>query len=222
MDGIQEIRGNILEQIRQRPLTFLGERTISGLWHFLCGYSLAWSQLGAGPLDLLPEDFHDWVAYRLHFLESTSGWRNMILDRVPDEAKALERFFELLNEHHSRQARTVAIVHCHPQDCKVKQQRKYPDGSFSDWSEITCAKEVRVVIFTDDPGFFIVNDAEGGCWPIGNRFYPSLSWVHTPYKADPDFLEVIDKLIFDRLLHEEVALKEQLRNERETHQRDTR
>jgi hypothetical protein len=34
----------------------------------------------------------------------------MILDRIPDGSAALDRFFELLDEHRSRQARIVATV----------------------------------------------------------------------------------------------------------------
>jgi hypothetical protein len=103
-------KANLLERIRKRPALFPGDRTITALWQFLLGYGFARQELGAGPPSLLPPDIHEWIAYRLHFQNSTSGWRQMILDRVPDEALALERFFELLDDHHARKPRVVAAV----------------------------------------------------------------------------------------------------------------
>ena len=144
--------GNILERIRERPPMFLGTRTITGLWHFLYGYNFARHELGAEPSYLLPEDFHDWTAYRLHFRESTSGWRNMIFSRVPDEGEALERFFELLDEHRDRQMLVVATVRRHPQDHKVRRSVKVPGGEESPYVEVPCAEEISIGVFTGDPG----------------------------------------------------------------------
>src|ERR1700756_4226792 len=89
---------------------YLGTRSLSALSHFLAGYGFALHVHEIPSSHHLPGDFHEWVAYRLHFFESTSGYRNMILKRVPNESAALDRFFELLDEHHSRKPQVVARV----------------------------------------------------------------------------------------------------------------
>ncbi|MAT69924.1 MAG: hypothetical protein CMJ58_10425 [Planctomycetaceae bacterium] len=44
--------------------------------------------------------YHDWVAAKLGFRESTAGWRNMILERAGDnETEAFQLFFRLLDEY---------------------------------------------------------------------------------------------------------------------------
>src|SRR5262249_50612749 len=102
----------LLELIRERPEVYLGERSLSALWHYLHGFFMALSIHLDDPKAqyVLPPDFHEWVAYRLHFFESTSGYKKMILKRVPDESEALNVFFKLLDEHRFRRSRMVARV----------------------------------------------------------------------------------------------------------------
>jgi hypothetical protein len=94
--------GGLLDVIRERPVMYLGELSLSALWHFLNGYEMSLLAHDIQEKRPLPRDFHDWVAYRLHFSGSTSGYKNMILKRVPDEAAALEYFFKLLDEYRNR------------------------------------------------------------------------------------------------------------------------
>jgi hypothetical protein len=42
--------------------------------------------------------FHDWIAGRLGYAESTSGWYKMIRGRCASEREAFDRFYELLDE----------------------------------------------------------------------------------------------------------------------------
>jgi hypothetical protein len=100
----------LIEKIRPRPELYLGERSVSALWHFLAGYHLGLRGNAQVSVELSPraKEFHDWVAYRLHFLESTTGWRQMILKRTNDEAAGLNYFFELFDEYRIRQQRIVA------------------------------------------------------------------------------------------------------------------
>ena len=44
------------------------------------------------------DEFHDWVAKKLNYNESTSGWAYMIEDQTEDKEEALWLFFELLDE----------------------------------------------------------------------------------------------------------------------------
>ena len=65
---IQRIReGELLDVIREKPVLYMGESTLTALYHFLGGYETA-KYIHQIPLrNILPIDFNDWVAYRLHF-----------------------------------------------------------------------------------------------------------------------------------------------------------
>ena len=94
--------GGLLDVIRERPAMYLGQHSLSALCYFLAGCETALWAHNIEEKRPLPRDFHDWVADRLHFSDSTSGWKNMILSRVPDEGAALEYFFKLLDEYRNR------------------------------------------------------------------------------------------------------------------------
>jgi hypothetical protein len=73
-ERLQKIKdGGLLEVIREKPALYLGDRSLSALWYYLQGYWMALSVYDMRTAYPLPPDFHDWVAYRLHFYESTSG-----------------------------------------------------------------------------------------------------------------------------------------------------
>ncbi len=101
-----------LQTMRHRPAMFLSPVSVSAFWHFILGYGLGQGSVSTEAKNpfTLPSDFHDWVAYRLHFFESTSGWHNMIIERLGDGPHALDRFFSLLDEYLAR----------------VPQHRRYP------------------------------------------------------------------------------------------------
>jgi hypothetical protein len=44
------------------------------------------------------QGFNDWVAEKLGFTESTSGWCNMISEGTGNDEQAYHRFFQLLDE----------------------------------------------------------------------------------------------------------------------------
>jgi len=86
--------------IRPKPGLYLGEKSITRLDSYLHGIFFA---LGLDGMILRDshrfELFHDWVASRLGFYESTSGWCSMILSQSANEEEALERFYLLLDEY---------------------------------------------------------------------------------------------------------------------------
>ena len=91
----------LLDEIKRRPGIYLdGEKSLRRLRSFIVGYD---GGLGACGVQL--EDaqamsgFDKWVAHRLGFGGSTSGWCNMILSKTESDEKAYERFFELLQEY---------------------------------------------------------------------------------------------------------------------------
>ena len=216
-DRMRKIRdGSLLDVIRVRTAMYTGERTLSAVSHFLTGYGFA-QQVYQIPSSLLPPDFHDWVAYRLHFHNSTSGYRRMILERFPDESVALDRFFELLDEHEARQESVVATVQAHGAAIFRGEH-----GSGESQREAKTAQQVRLVVYTNDPGFFLTHDDQSAEYPRKSLFCPSLSWLHNPYKADENYLTVIDQDRYNRLLQEDKVFVLQIEEEREDRKRASR
>ena len=63
-----------------RPAMWTGELSLKSIRTFLDGYSYALDQHKIINPDKEDElNFHDWVANKLGFYESTAGWQNMIL-----------------------------------------------------------------------------------------------------------------------------------------------
>lgn len=210
---IQRIRGGgLLDEIRVRTAMYTGERTLSALHHFFDGYQMAQDiyQVPPSQQSRLPSDFHDWFAYRLHFRESTSGYRRMILQNFPDESMALDRFFELLDEHQTRQARVVATVRCHPSDPDVFTHEQ---GDLKNKRRLRVAENIKLVVYTDDPGFFETHDDPAAEHPRKSSFCPALSWSHYLFRPDTEYLTVLDREQYDRLLREDLIFRQRLREE---------
>src|SRR5688500_14159281 len=90
---------DMLDVIRKKPGLYLGTPSINRLNAFLTGYAAGLLRVGFVMRD---KDhfhrFHDWVALRLEFEESTAGWCNIIRGQSADETDAFWRFFVLLDE----------------------------------------------------------------------------------------------------------------------------
>ena len=106
----------------------------------------------------------------------------MILTQHDDEA-GLWKFFAYYEEYENRQKKVVARMH-------------NVDAGFSVGSGKHLRKvgpdEVELVVFTDDPGFFL-------CSPNHQcefRFFPKLSWTPLP----DDAWEIVDEEEFARIL----------------------
>lgn len=170
---------------------FLRPVSVSALWHFIGGYELGRISVSAGaehPFSL-PRDFHDWVAYRLHFFESTSGWSNMIIERFGDGRHAFDRFFSLLDEYQVRVPRTVATLSgfdkSHLEIFKDTQRTHvFPSN-------------IMLTAYNDqDPGLF-VSAAAGEHFP-GEGFCPSLSFFEMFFGPCATKLTILDQAAFDR------------------------
>lgn len=147
----------------------------------MAGYRLAISSHGFKDEHQLttPPDFHDWVAYRTHFKESTTGWCAMILETTKNEEEAFDRFFELIDEHNKRTPTIIARFH-------------------TGQSEHSSHLNVALVTYTEDPGFFVVSNIEGDLYQFG-RFLPSLDWFETFVSSEIDAMEIIDEDRFRKL-----------------------
>jgi hypothetical protein len=198
-EGLQKIKGGgLLEVIRERPAMYLGERSLSALSQYLQGYWMAMSVHDIQSAFPLPQDFHDWVAYRLHFYESTSGYKNMILKRVPEESAALDRFFELLDQHKSRKPHVVAQV----RGGKEYTWRTVKEGRPQEPQTATYPT-INLIAYTDDPGFFVSSDDANADFPRKNHFFPTLQWFGRRFGINKDDVIILDAITFNRWVSEE-------------------
>jgi hypothetical protein len=90
---------DMLDRIRKKPGLSIATPSINRLHAFIVGYTAGLGRVGFAVRD---EEhfhrFHDWVAHRLGFGGSASGWCNMIRDKSKSEVDAFHRFFVLLDE----------------------------------------------------------------------------------------------------------------------------
>ena len=93
----------LLEEIKEKPALYLGEKSITNLYIFLQGYGFARRQLN---IPLLAEEkvfrnFQPWLQERLN-LQTSQSWSKMILSTYPNE-DAFARFFDLWREFEQEQ-----------------------------------------------------------------------------------------------------------------------
>ncbi len=71
---------NAIDMVRLKPGIHIGDPSPQKLLVYLSGYMAAMNHAGLRDVSEPPlHGFHDWVAKRLGFHESTAGWANMIL-----------------------------------------------------------------------------------------------------------------------------------------------
>ncbi|HET9407663.1 MAG TPA: hypothetical protein VFO39_10530 [Candidatus Sulfotelmatobacter sp.] len=178
--------------------------SLSALRGFLTGYDLALSSYTDGKVsgNLLPQDFSEWVAYRLGFYSSQTGWRNMILDRIHDESAALKRFFELLDEHRVRKARVVAQVQGYTKILKAPEVM-LADGTLKqqEWSDVRPAT-LKLIAYTDNRGFFVDSDEEFRSFEKG-RFFSTLWWFTRELGVDDGNLTILEPETYARWVSQE-------------------
>jgi len=90
----------ILDQIRRKPGFYIVDPELTRLDSFMAGYDCGLAQGGMTFRQEEPDfhRFYDWVAHRLGYSSSTSGWYKMIRGRCASEREAYDKFFELLDE----------------------------------------------------------------------------------------------------------------------------
>lgn len=177
---------NILQKILRRPAMYTGGNSLRSVCHFLSRYGFALDRHRVSsdndPL-ILAREFHDWVAYRLHFYESTSGWCNMICDRTSTDQEAIGLFRQLLDDFQTRTPHTVA---------KLLAHKKTFQRSVGRSACVTCnyPESISLVTYTDDPGFFAYSDTSESFPSEG--FHPDLKSFELRIGADRSMLTIID------------------------------
>lgn len=184
---------SLIESIRIRPGMYFGEKSLTAFYHFLGGFQFACSLHGIEDNRLglrFPADFHDWVAYRCRFKESTSGWYKMIVATTDSEEAACDRFFELLKEHAIRVPTLVAEI--------VKPSSHV--SAMRDGREVVlpAPERVQLVRYTSDPGFYALYGTED----FTDGFFPSLSWI---WGIGGGEIVIHDKKSYDEMLRENVV-----------------
>jgi len=194
--------GSLLETIRKRPAMYLGESSITALWHYIHGWEAASGHFGYCKADFekppeVPRYFADWVGYRLHLDSNYSGfWHKAILSRIKDEHLALVRFFELYDEFFQREPKIVASI---KKDCReYTVSRKI--GSAREFTEVVelLPESLRIVTYTDDPGFFLVAE-EDETLSFNGWFFGAFE-ISRSASLSPGRYEVHDQVTWDRLL----------------------
>jgi hypothetical protein len=188
--------GDLIDVIRVRTAMYTGSRTLTAVYHFLGGYTFFLRTHEIPEPGPLPVDFHDWVAYRLHFPESTSGFKDMILDRVPDEGLALDKFFELLDEHKARQPRIVAVGTSKGWTSETRDRTRSENATEP-------PEPFALVTYTDDPGFFV--KGADGVSPhnfAGGGFCATIDYLWMRKFIGDSNLKIIDQATYDRLVCE--------------------
>lgn len=87
---------SLLTEMRGRLGMYVGSSSIVRLAAFLRGYELAMQRYGSGIVDPFLPAFRDWIHQR--FQSSQHSWEDTILLHSADEADAVRRFWELLDE----------------------------------------------------------------------------------------------------------------------------
>jgi hypothetical protein len=88
-----------IELIREKPYLYIGDSNFSTLCNNINGYQL-YCFINNVNENLNPDwgKFQDFVALKLNYSESTSGFKNMILERNDfDEHKSLISFYDLFD-----------------------------------------------------------------------------------------------------------------------------
>lgn len=180
--------------LRDRTELLCGERSLVAIEQLLRGYELA-LEIHEIEVDdqslLLPDDFNDWVAYRLHLYESTPGWRRMIYRKTQTEDEAFFTFFDLVDQYKSRRERLVARIN------NVRKHYFYTryddvDGTLvpGETQKRFYPESIDVVVYTDDPGVF-VRAADHRPFP-SDGFCPNLDRYLIALGCDKNDLEILN------------------------------
>ncbi len=91
----------LLSGLKRRPGLYIGKTTLTGFVGFVHGYknALMMTKLYSERV-ILPDGLNDYAAMKyLGHAKTSKGWFTLILENEPDEKKAFDVFWELLDEY---------------------------------------------------------------------------------------------------------------------------
>lgn len=90
-----------LSGLKRRPGLYIGKTTLTGFVGFVHGYKAALMMAKLySELVILPDGLNDYAAMKyLGHTETSKGWFTLILENEPDEEKAFDVFWKLLDEY---------------------------------------------------------------------------------------------------------------------------
>ena len=115
----------LIDMLRLRTGMYIGYESPTHLNAYLSGYRLAKIDDPFIPQKPSFHGFHDWVANKFDYAESTSGWAYMIEDQREDKGEALLLFFELLDEYRGIQHQQIAKIKFDHEDKLDRSWRGY-------------------------------------------------------------------------------------------------
>ena len=185
--------GDLLQFIKKRPGMYINPISLNQLRHFISGYQSALHIHNIEELKPFNSSvsFHDWVALRTHYSESTSGWVNMILDQTDgNEEEAFELFFKYLSEYETRKERILYELSL-PKQNTPKVWKKTVEGY--EMVEVFCylpSATVQIIKYTEDPGVFIRYKDSLGKTIEREDYHSSLQkalyWVSMEFKVSQE------------------------------------
>jgi hypothetical protein len=96
---------DLLTLVRRRPAMYLGEASLVRMHAFLDGCLFMAHEFAIEREGPDFGAFHEWLARRFDWPESTAGWCGILLVECGgDDRAALERFFALVEEFRQEQA----------------------------------------------------------------------------------------------------------------------
>ena len=115
----------LIDEIRMKTEMYIGYSSPTHLDSFLSGYYFAKRDETTKEESPKFYKFHDWVANKLDYKESTSGWANIIEDQREDKKEALYLFYELLDEYRGINHEKIADVEFKHEETTDKSWRGY-------------------------------------------------------------------------------------------------
>ena len=115
----------LIDMIRMRTGMYIGHASPTHLRSFLSGYFFAKKDEDLkGDIPNF-HGFHDWIANKFEYYESTSGWAYMIEDQREFKEEALDLFYELLDEYRGIKHEQIAEIEFNHEDKIDRSWRGY-------------------------------------------------------------------------------------------------
>lgn len=97
---------DILEEIRNQPIKYLGRSSVVALKGFINGYSLARREMGCSLTEQEKDfqGFQEWLnpSHSPSFYRKEDSWDKLLILFAQDESKALAAFFKKLEAYKNR------------------------------------------------------------------------------------------------------------------------